>query len=53
MGIRWQHTKALRWVHFLFGLIAVVFWTGVIKWQLPRISRWRARDKIRQARASS
>jgi hypothetical protein len=67
--------KALRWVHFLFGLsisayffflpadgysdtvnniykfgvIGVVFWTGVIKWQLPRIARWRARDRIREA----
>jgi hypothetical protein len=38
---------------YKFGVVAVVFWTGIIKWQLPRIARWRARDKIKQARASS
>jgi len=34
---------------YKFGVIAVVFWTGVIKWQLPRISRWRQRRQIKQA----
>ena len=38
---------------FRFGVIAVVFWTGIIKWQLPRISRWRARKRIKEARASA
>jgi hypothetical protein len=38
---------------YKFGVVAVVFWTGIIKWQLPRIARWRSRDKIKQARASS
>ena len=38
---------------FKFGVIAVVFWTGIIKWQLPRISRWRARKRIKAARASA
>jgi hypothetical protein len=33
-------------------VIAVVFWTGVIKWQLPRISRWRQRNQTRRAQAS-
>ncbi|MDX1659848.1 MAG: hypothetical protein R3343_13590 [Nitriliruptorales bacterium] len=27
---------------YTFGVISVVFWTGVIRWQLPRIRRWRA-----------
>jgi hypothetical protein len=25
---------------YKFGVIGFVFWTGVIKWQLPRIRRW-------------
>ncbi len=25
---------------YKFGVIFFVFWTGVIKWQLPRIRRW-------------
>ena len=37
---------------YKFGVIAVVFWTGVIKWQLPRISRWRQRNQTRRAQAS-
>ncbi len=24
------------------GIIGIVFWTGVIRWQLPRLRRWRA-----------
>ncbi len=27
---------------YKFGVIGIVFWTGVIRWQLPRIRRWRA-----------
>jgi hypothetical protein len=29
---------------YTFGVISIVFWTGVIRWQLPRIRRWRARQ---------
>ena len=25
---------------YKFGVVGFVFWTGVIKWQLPRIRRW-------------
>jgi hypothetical protein len=38
---------------FKFGVIAVVFWTGIIKWQLPRIARWRSRNQIKRAQATS
>jgi hypothetical protein len=24
------------------GIVAFVFWTGVIRWQLPRYRRWKA-----------
>ncbi|MDX1512014.1 MAG: hypothetical protein R3249_11745 [Nitriliruptorales bacterium] len=27
---------------YKFGIIGLVFWTGVIRWNLPRIRRWRA-----------
>ncbi len=26
-----------------FGVVGLVFWTGLIKWQLPRIRRWSKR----------
>ena len=29
-----------------FGVVGFVFWTGVIRWNLPRIRRWRAKSKI-------
>lgn len=25
---------------YKFGVVGFVFWTGIIKWQLPRIRRW-------------
>jgi hypothetical protein len=34
---------------YKFGVVAFVFWTGVIKWQLPRIRRW---SKARRAAVS-
>jgi len=27
------------------GVVALVAWTGVIRWQLPRYRRWRARRR--------
>lgn len=30
---------------YKFGVITFVFWTGVIKWQLPRIRRWNKKRK--------
>jgi hypothetical protein len=36
---------------YKFGVIAVVCWTGFMKWQLPRFVRWRARRKGQQAAA--
>lgn len=27
---------------YTFGVVSILFWTGVIRWQLPRIRRWRA-----------
>ena len=27
------------------GVVAVVAWTGIIRWQLPRLRRWRARRR--------
>ena len=26
---------------YKFGVVSFVFWTGVIRWNLPRIRRWR------------
>lgn len=38
---------------YTFGVMSIVFWTGVIRWQLPRIRRWRAtRARAQTARAS-
>ncbi|MBL6733724.1 MAG: hypothetical protein ISP84_04175, partial [Candidatus Poseidonia sp.] len=32
------------------AVMAVVFWTGIIKWQLPRIKKWnRKRQKAKAA----
>ncbi len=32
------------------AVMAVVFWTGIIKWQLPRIKKWnRKRQKAKVA----
>ena len=45
------HSDAVNNVYS--GVIVVVFWTGIIKWQLPRISRWRARRRIKQAHSSA
>jgi hypothetical protein len=36
------------WVTMIVGqaVVAIVFWTGIIKWQLPRIKKWnRKRNK--------
>jgi len=31
-------------------VVAIVFWTGIIKWQLPRIKKWnRKRKKAAEA----
>lgn len=31
---------------YRFGVVSFLFWTGVIRWNLPRIRRWRARKRI-------
>jgi len=32
------------------AVVAIVFWTGIIKWQLPRIKKWnRKRMKTKAA----
>ncbi len=31
---------------YTFGVVSFVFWTGVIRWNLPRIRRW---SKARKA----
>ena len=33
---------------YKFGIVGFVFWTGVIRWNLPRIRRW---NKGRKATA--
>lgn len=33
---------------YKFGIVSIVFWTGVIRWNLPRIRRW---SKSRSAAA--
>ena len=39
------------WVTMLVGqaIMAIVFWTGVIKWQLPRIKKWNRNRKKKSA----
>lgn len=39
------------WVTMLVGqaIMAIVFWTGVIKWQLPRIKKWNRNRKKKAA----
>ena len=32
-----------------FGVVGFVFWTGVIRWNLPRIRRWRAKQRAQAA----
>lgn len=34
---------------YKYGVIIFVFWTGFIRWNLPRISRWRAKRKTASA----
>ncbi len=29
-----------------FGVVSFVFWTGVIRWQLPRYRAWRGRRQV-------
>jgi hypothetical protein len=31
------------------GVVAIVAWTGIIRWQLPRLRRWRARRRAKAA----
>ena len=40
-----------EWVTMLMGqgVLAIVFWTGIIKWQLPRINKWNRNRKKKQA----
>ena len=33
---------------YKFGIVSFLFWTGIIRWNLPRIRRW---SKGRQATA--
>ena len=30
---------------YKFGIVGFVFWTGVIRWNLPRIRRWSKRRR--------
>ncbi len=34
-----------------FGVVSFVAWTGIIKWQLPRIRRWSKRRAAARAAA--
>ena len=40
-----------EWVTMLMGqgVLAIVLWTGIIKWQLPRINKWNRNRKKKQA----
>ena len=40
-----------EWVTMLGGqgVLAIVFWTGIIKWQLQRIKKWNRNRKKKQA----
>ena len=40
-----------EWVTMLVGqgVLAIVFWTGIIKWQLPLIKKWNRNRKKKQA----
>jgi hypothetical protein len=29
---------------YKFGIVSFVFWTGIIRWNLPRIRRWLKRS---------
>ena len=42
-----------EWVTMLMGqgVLAIVFWTGIIKWQLPRIMKWNRNRKKKQTAA--
>lgn len=42
------------WVTDMVGqlVIAIVFWTGIIKWQLPRIKKWN-KNRKRKAEAAA
>jgi len=33
-------------------VVAIVFWTGIIKWQLPRIKKWNRNRKKSKAAAN-
>jgi hypothetical protein len=35
-----------------FGVVSFVAWTGIIKWQLPRIRRWSRRRSAGRAEAA-
>ena len=39
------------WVTAAMGnvVVGVVAWTGIARWQLPRLRRWRARRRARAA----
>jgi len=34
------------------AVVAIVFWTGIIKWQLPRIKKWNRNRKKSKAAAN-
>ena len=47
--LRWIHLLFAMMISVYFGRItmfvrqivmAIVFWTGIIKWQLPKIKKW-------------
>ncbi len=29
---------------YRFGIVSIVFWTGVIRWNLPNVRRWSKRQ---------
>ena len=35
------------------AVMAIVFWTGIIKWQLPRIKKWQRKRKKAKAEATA
>jgi len=39
------------WVTMTMGtvILGIVFWTGIIKWQLPRIKKWNRKRKKKAA----
>jgi len=56
--LRWVHLTFGMMISVYFArvtmfigqaVVAIVFWTGIIKWQLPRIKKWNRNRKKSKA----